>query len=283
IALIVLVNLLFQGDGLGLMPGRTQIAVLALFGIGLLGGVTAGSRFIASVSLLSLFVAHLHIMSSSALPSGSALGVTLITALCAAALMRSTAQRGMTSATEPMIVAISVFVIATLTFQLVLLGGNGGPDMLETAPMRGSVVTVVLCAQLIVLISGLYDWFENRTSLQSVLAIQAVLAVLTLMLIDPRRMVLLPRIDAASEMAFLTGVLLTGIMIRVLIHAWRQDRPLLTAICALTLMIEAILMLRFAMTGLDVALAALVCAAIAIIAGALMAITSRKSSRALSS
>ncbi|GLQ19155.1 hypothetical protein ACFFUB_12125 [Algimonas porphyrae] len=279
IALIVLVNLLFQGNGLGLMPGRTQIAVLALFGIGLLGGVTAGSRFIASISLLSLFVAHIHIMASAALPSGSALGVTLITALCAAALMRSTYQRGLKSALEPMFVAIGVFAVATLTFQLVLLGGNGGPDMLETAPMRGSVVTVLLGTQMIVLISGLYDWFENRASLQSVLSVQAVLAMLTLMLLDPRRMVLLPGIDASGEMAFLTGIILAAIIIRILFHAWRTDKPIVTGVCALILMAEAIMLLRFVMTGLDVAFAALVCAVVAIVMGGVMAVNARKTSQ----
>lgn len=276
IALIVLVNMLFQDGGLGLMPGRTQIAVLALFGIGLLGGVTTGSRFIATVSLLALFLAHMHIMASSALPSGSALGVTFITALCAAALLRSTMKRGLTAAFEPMAAAILVFVVAALTFQLVLLGGNGGPDMLETAPMRGSVVSVLLAAQAFVFLSSLYDWFENRVSLQSVLAVQAVLAALTVMLVDPRRMGFIPGFDAATEMALCVGLILAVIVLRVLFHAWQKDKPILTAACALILMVEAIILLQFAVTGMDIAVTALVCAAVAIVLAAMMSVFGRK-------
>jgi hypothetical protein len=81
--------------------------------------------------------------------------------------------------------------------------------------------------------------------------------------------------DPSLLLAALVGLIVAGLAGMALYKSWLADRPILTSLSAMTLMIQIIFGMRLITGDFDVALAALVCAGLALALAVVMALNPR--------
>lgn len=275
LAILALFGLMVDSDGLTRMRLDAQVATLGLFAIGLCGSVMAGSRIIAGVSLMAVMGATLTLMAAFGIPTPGALAILSVFAIASGLALRAYVVRGYAAAELPMILSGIVFALAAIGFQLFLMGDFVGQAGRFVTPMPNLGVMILIGIQGMVLFVSLVGWFARRLSLADVMLTQAIFGLACTIIADPMRLSRIGVGDPSLLLAGLVGVIVAGLAALILYRSWLADRPILTSLSAMTLMIQIIFGMRLATGDFDVALAALVCAGLAMALAVIMALNPR--------
>jgi hypothetical protein len=275
LAIIALFGLMVDSDGLTRMRLDAQVATLCLFAIGLCGSIMAGSRIIAGVSLVAVMGATLTLMAAFGIPTPGALAILSIFAMASTLALRAYVTRGDTAAELPMYLSALVFALAAIGFQLFLMGDFVGQQGRFAPPMPNLGVMILIAIQGMVLFVSLVGWFARRVSLADVMLTQAIFGLICTIIADPMRLQRIGVGDPSLLLAALVGLIVAGLAGMALYKAWLADRPILTSLSAMTLMIQIIFGMRLITGDFDVALAALVCAGLALALAVVMALNPR--------
>ncbi|MGB3456165.1 MAG: hypothetical protein WBG08_04775 [Litorimonas sp.] len=275
LAVAALFGLMIDSDGLTRMRLDGQLATLCLFAIGLCGSVMAGSRIISSVTLLGVMAAALTLLASFGVPSTGALSILFVFSAATALALRAYQEQGHAAAEIPVILSALVFAASAIALQLFLMGEIAGEATRLDEPMPGFGVAVLIAIQAMVFFVSVISWMSGRLSLTDGLLIQVVFGLVCTVLADPTRLSRLHIGDPSMLLAILVGLIVGGFAGLALYRSWQSDRPILTALSALVLMVELILAARIVMGTFDIALAVLICAGLAVGLAVLMAINPR--------
>jgi len=276
LAILALFGLMIDSDGLTRMRLDAQVATLALFAIGLCGSVMAGSRIIAGVSVVAVMAATLTLLAAFGIPTPGALAILSVFAMATALALRAYVYRGYVAAELPMILSGVIFALAAIGFQLFLMGDFAGQEGRFATPLPGLGVMLLIAIQGMVLFVSLVGWFAKRVSLADVMVTQAIFGLICTVIADPMRLSRIGIGDPSLILAAIVGLIVTGLAAMILYKSWQADRPVLTSLSALTLMIQIIFGMRLATGNFDVALAALVSAGLAMALAVVMALNPRK-------
>jgi hypothetical protein len=104
---------------------------------------------------------------------------------------------------------------------------------------------------------------------------QAIFGLVCTIIADPMRLSRIGVGDPSLLLAGLVGLIVAGLAALILYRSWLADRPILTSLSAMTVMIQIIFGMRLATGDFDVALAALVCAGLAMALAVVMALNPR--------
>ncbi len=284
LALVALFALMIDSDGLTRMRLDAQIATLGLFSIGLCGSVMAGSRIIAGVSLVAVMGATLTLMATFGIPTPGALAVLSVFAIATAITLRAYLLRGYEAAELPMIVSFIVFALSAIAFQLNLMGDFSPTAERFATALPNLGVMILIAIQGMVLFVSLVGWLARRSTLADVMLVQAMFGLVCTVIADPMRLSRLGIGDPSLVLTALIGLIVGSLAVMTLKRAWREDRPVVTSLSALVVMIQLVFGMRLLLGNFDVALAALVCAGIAVCLAALMLLNPRNNvpDRALS-
>jgi hypothetical protein len=275
LAIIALFGLMIDSDGLTRMRLDAQVATLGLFAIGLCGSVMAGSRIIAGVSVVAVMGATMTLMASFGIPTPGALAILSVFAIAVTLALRAYVYRGYSAAEIPMILSGVIFALAAIGFQLFLMGDFAGQAGRFATPMPNLGVMILIGIQGMVLFVSLVGWFARRLSLADVMLTQAIFGLICTVIADPMRLERIGVGDPSLLLAGLVGVIVAGLAGLMLYKSWLADRPVLTSLSAMTLMIQIIFGMRLATGNFDVALAALVCAGLAMALAVVMMLNPR--------
>lgn len=275
LAILALFGLMVDSDGLTRMRLDAQVATLGLFAIGLCGSIMAGSRIIAGVSLVAVMGATLTLMAAFGIPTPGALAILSIFAMASTLALRAYVTRGYAAAELPMILSGVVFALAAIGFQLFLMGDFVGQEGRFATPLPNLGVMILIAIQGMVLFVSLVGWFARRVSLADVMLTQAIFGLICTIIADPMRLQRIGVGDPSLLLAALVGLIVAGLAGMMLYRSWLADRPILTSLSAMTLMIQIIFGMRLITGDFDVALAALVCAGLALALAVVMALNPR--------
>lgn len=275
LAILALFGLMVDSDGLTRMRLDAQVATLGLFAIGLCGSIMAGSRIIAGVSLVAVMGATLTLMAAFGIPTPGALAILSIFAMASTLALRAYVTRGYGAAELPMILSGVVFALAAIGFQLFLMGDFVGQEGRFATPLPNLGVMILIAIQGMVLFVSLVGWFARRVSLADVMLTQAIFGLICTIIADPMRLQRIGVGDPSLLLAALVGLIVAGLAGMMLYKSWLADRPILTSLSAMTLMIQIIFGMRLITGDFDVALAALVCAGLAMALAVIMALNPR--------
>ncbi|MEM7729897.1 MAG: hypothetical protein AAF311_11585 [Pseudomonadota bacterium] len=276
VAVAALFALMIDSDGLTRMRLDGQVATLVLFAIGLCGSVLAGSRIIAGITLVGVMAAALTLLASFGVPATGALSIIAIFAAATAIALRAYHLQGYGAAELPMVLSALVFAAAAIALQLHLLGEITGQSVRLGEPMPRLGVVVLIAIQCMVLFISAVSWFAGRINLIDAVLLQAIFGLICTVIIDPTRLSRLGGGDPSLLLAGIVCLVVGGLAGLVLYRSWQADRPILTALSALIVMIECIFVFRIAMGTFDIALAALICAGLAVALAVLMALNPRR-------
>lgn len=174
-----------------------------------------------------------------------------------------------------MILSGVIFALAAIGFQLFLMGDFAGQAGRFATPMPNLGVMILIGIQGMVLFVSLVGWFARRLSLADVMLTQAIFGLICTVIADPMRLERIGVGDPSLLLAGLVGVIVAGLAGLMLYKSWLADRPVLTSLSAMTLMIQIIFGMRLATGNFDVALAALVCAGLAMALAVVMMLNPR--------
>lgn len=275
LAILALFGLMIDSNGLTRMRLDAQVATLGLFAIGLCGSVMAGSRLIAGVSLVAVMGATMTLMAAFGIPTPGALAILSVFAMASGLALRAYVIRGYVAAELPMILSGVVFALAAIGFQLFLMGDFAGQAGRFATPLPNLGVMILIAIQGMVLFVSIVGWFARRVSLADVMLTQAIFGLICTIIADPMRLERIGVGDPSLLLAGLVGLIVAGLAALMLYKSWLADRPILTSLSAMTLMIQIIFGMRLITGNFDVALAALVCAGLAMALAVVMALNPR--------
>lgn len=275
LAVAALFGLMVDADGLTRMRLDGQLAVLTLFAIGLFGSVLSGSRIMSSVTLVATMGAALTLMASFGIPTSSALATLSIFAVAASLALRAYWQQGHHSAELPMILSAVIFALAAIGYQLFLLGEVAGRPGFTLEPMPNLGVMILIALQGMILFVSIVSWFAGRMSFSDLLLTQALFGLICTLVADPFRLVRLGLEHPSLVMTAIVGLIVGALAAISLYRAWKQYRPILTALSAMVLMVEVNFALRLLTGTFDIALGALVCGGLAVALAVLMTLNPR--------
>ncbi|WP_298912819.1 hypothetical protein [uncultured Algimonas sp.] len=275
VAIAALLGLMIDADGLTRMRLDGQLATLVLFSIGLCGGILAGSRLIAGISIIAVMASAMTLMAAFGIPTAGAMAILAVFAAAMTLLLRTYRAQGFSAAGLPMSIAGIASVAAAIMFQLYLLGEMAHASGQSALVMPGFGIALLIGIQGLVLYASIIGWLARRIALADLMLMQALFGLTSTIISDPSRLARFGFPAPAELLAIMIAIGIGGLAYLCLLRAWRAYRPALTALSALTLMIQAIFVLRGVTGTFDVALAVLICTGLAVAIAVVMVLNPR--------